>query len=310
MLRKGVLVLALGLLSTPGHATPPAREAAFWAGLDPAAERAPAQGVHALRPALEGRVRIEGGSFVMGSTPVDMARALELCRKEILGDRCDLRYFENQHPAHDVSLSAYAIDQREVRVDEYARCVSAGACGPPSFSPGDARFDRPALPITHVSWEDARAYCAWTGGRLPTEAEWEFAARGTTSREFPWGDVYNPHLCNHGALAGDVTDGTDGFVGLAPVGSFPDGATPRRIVDMAGNVAEWVSDYYDSDPDTAGYPPGSQNNPTGPASGIQHVIRGGSYMDGAAWMRAASRGRMDLIVDAADVGIRCAANAS
>jgi formylglycine-generating enzyme len=308
----GVFVLALILTSATSRAGRPASVGAFWAGLDPATETAPTQGVRALRPALGGRVRIEGGSFVMGSTPADLERVLEQCRKEVLGVECEALVveFQNQEPAHDVSLSPYAIDQREVRVDEYARCVSSGACNPPSFSPGDARFDRPALPITHVRWDDARAYCTWAGGRLPTEAEWEFAARGTTSREYPWGNVYNPHLCNHGAFAPDDTDGTDGFIGLAPVGSFPDGATPRLIVDMAGNVAEWVSDYYERDLEThLGYPPGSQNNPTGPTSGVEHVIRGGSYIEGAAWMRAAWRGATEL-VDSPHVGIRCAGNAS
>jgi formylglycine-generating enzyme required for sulfatase activity len=304
-------VLALVLTSATGHAGRPSPAEGFWSGLDRATERAPADGIVALRPPLGGRIRIEGGSFVMGSTPADLERVLEQCRKEVLGGRCEevVREFQDEQPAHDVSLSAYAIDQREVRVDEYARCVSAGACNPPSFAPGDARFDRPFLPVTHVRWDDARAYCAWAGGRLPTEAEWEFAARGTTSREYPWGDSYNPRLCNHGALAPDPTDGTDGFIGLAPVGSFPDGATPRRIVDMAGNVSEWVSDYYDRDPETGfGYPLGSQYNPTGPSSGIGHVVRGGSYLTGAAWMRGAWRGTIDL-VDAPHIGIRCAANA-
>jgi formylglycine-generating enzyme required for sulfatase activity len=264
---------------------------------------------------------MEGGSFVMGSTPADLERVMEQCRREVPFGLCEaiVREFQSQQPAHDVALSAYAIDQREVRVDEYARCVSAGACNPPSFSPGDARFDRPYFPVTHVRWEDARSYCAWAGGRLPTEAEWEFSARGTTSREYPWGEVYNPHLCNHGTLEPDVvdhlplvtgTDDSDGFSGLAPVGSFPDGATPRRVVDLAGNVAEWVADFYEVDHETGfGYPLGSQNNPTGPTSGVEHVIRGGSYAHGAAWMRSAWRGTTEL-VDSPHVGIRCAASSS
>jgi formylglycine-generating enzyme len=247
----------------------------------------------------------------MGATPAELERVLEQCRKEVLSGHCELfvRAFQDEQPAHEVSLSPYALDQREVRVDEYARCVATGSCNPPSFTPGDPRFDRPSLPVSHVTWEDAHAYCAWAGGRLPTEAEWEFAARGAGAHEYPWGDVYNPHLCNHGALAPDETDGTDGFVGLAPVGSFPDGATPSHIVDMAGNVSEWVSDYYDSDPETRfGYTPGSQNNPTGPttSTGHGHVIRGGSYIQGAPWMRAAWRGNGDFA--SPDVGIRCAAN--
>jgi formylglycine-generating enzyme required for sulfatase activity len=313
-LLRGALVFALaaGLVSTTSHARRPARAADFWAGLDQARERALAGGVLALRPPLGGRVRVAAGSFVMGSSPDELGLVLEQCRKEILSGFCEdaLREFQNQLPAHDVSLSAYMIDQREVRVDEYARCVAAGACNPPSFAPGDARFDRAPFPVTHVRWEDARAYCAWAGGRLPTEAEWEFAARGSGDRQYPWGNVFNPHLCNHGALAPDDTDGSDGFTGLAPVGSFPDGATPSHLMDMAGNVAEWVSDYYEPDPETRmGYPPGSQSNPTGPTTGVEHVIRGGSYANGAAWMRAAWRGSTDLVASP-HIGVRCAGNAS
>jgi formylglycine-generating enzyme required for sulfatase activity len=254
-------------------------------------------------------VWIEGGSFVMGATPTDLDRTKAMCRKEVFGAHCEdiTRGFQDEEPAHEVSLSGYAIDQREVRVDEYARCVSAGACALPSFTPGDPRFDRPSFPVTHVRWQDAKAYCAWAGGRLPTEAEWEFAARGSSSREFPWGEVYNGHLCNHGSFAPDEAVAPVRIVGLAPVGSFPDGATPRRLVDMAGNVSEWVADFYDRNPETGfGYVPGSQNNPTGPTSGVEHVIRGGSFADGTAWMRAAWRGTIPL-VDSPHVGIRCAA---
>jgi formylglycine-generating enzyme required for sulfatase activity len=250
----------------------------------------------------------------MGSSPADLEEAMAECRKELLGIVCDgravLEWFEAEAPAHEVFLSAYEIDTREVRVDEYLRCVSAGTCAAPSFSPGDSRFDRSSFPVTHIRWDDANAYCGWTGGRLPTEAEWEFAARGSSSRTYAWGELYNPRLCNHGALAQDDTDGTDGFVGLAPVASFPDGATPLGVFDMAGNAAEWVSDYYDVDPTTGlGYPNASQTNPIGPASGAFHVVRGGSYLDGAAWMRAASRRRADG-AGSPTVGFRCAADAT
>jgi formylglycine-generating enzyme len=250
---------------------------------------------------------------MMGSTDADVGRADEQCRREVQGVLCEEEErfsFRSEGPAHMVSLSPYSIDQTEVRVDDYARCVSAGACGPPGFSASDPRFDRPALPVTHVRWEDAKAYCTWAGGRLPTEAEWEFAARGSSSREYPWGQIYNPHLCNHGALAPDETngtDGSDGFVGLAPIGSFRDGATPERLVDMAGNVSEWVADFYERDEHGQGYPSASQLNPRGPATGAVHVVRGGSFMRGAAWMRGAWRGWIELL-DAPDVGFRCAAD--
>jgi sulfatase modifying factor 1 len=305
-----VFVLALALLPTTSHAGRSVPAASFWVGLDPAGEHAPTFGLHAVRPPLGGRVRIEGGSFMMGSTEADVERATEQCRQEVEGVLCDEEdrfSFRDEGPAHMVSLSPYLIDQTEVRVDEYARCVSTGACSPPDFSARDPRFERPPFPVTHVRWEDANAYCAWAGGRLPTEAEWEFAARGSSSREYPWGEIYNPHLCNHGALAPDETDGSDGFVGLSPVGSFRDGKTPERLVDMAGNVREWVADFYELDEHGMGFPNASQVNPKGPSTGTSHVLRGGSYMDGAAWMRGAWRGKIDVLA-APNVGFRCAAD--
>lgn len=302
------------LVSATVQAKRPPKAELWWAGLDPPSERAPARGVQAVRPAVGGRAWVAGGSFTMGSSLSDIEQAMAACRREVLGILCDERtfaLFKAEAPAHEVALSPYEIDRREVRVDEYLRCVSAGTCAAPTFLPGDPRFDRPSLPVTHVRWDDASAYCAWAGGRLPTEAEWEFAARGPSSRTYPWGELYNPRICNHGAFADDDTDGMDGFFGLAPVASFPDGATPLGIVDMAGNAAEWVSDYYDiPDPTTHfGYPNASQINPTGPATGIFHVVRGGSYVDGAAWTRAASRRYADS-TGSPTVGFRCAANAT
>jgi sulfatase modifying factor 1 len=309
--------LAGVLLATASLARRPATPESFWTGLDPATERAPARGIRALHSPLGGRIHIEGGSFVMGASATDVSRADDQCAQEMYGMRCtDHDRFRDEEPAHMVSLSSYAIDQTEVRVEDYERCVSAGVCSPPAFSPGDPRFDRPSLPITHVTWEDGVTYCAWAGGRLPTEAEWEFAARGSASRDYPWGQVYNSYLCNHGAFAPDETDGSDGFVGLAPVGSFRDGATPEGLVDMAGNVSEWVLDFYDPDEHTGfGYPNASQHNPKGPPTGVEHVIRGGSYLQGAAWMRTAWRGVAQnqpglRLLAAADVGFRCASDAA
>jgi formylglycine-generating enzyme len=296
---------------------------AFWAGLDSAGPTAPAAGVRALRAPLGGgRIRIEGGTFVMGSSPVDISRADEMCMRDHHGVPCpDHITFLPEGPAHMVTLSPFAIDQTEVRVEDYGRCVSSGECSPPGFAPGDPMFDRPDLPVSSVSWEDAKAYCIWAKGRLPTEAEWEFAARGASSRAFPWGETYNSHLCNHGSsvmrfFAGVLmgssftdSDGSDGFLGLAPVGSFRDGATPQGLVDMAGNVAEWVADFWEP-PDNEhgfGYPNASQYNPKGPQTGVTHVVRGGSYLQGSASMRAAWRGTLSFVT-APDVGFRCASD--
>jgi formylglycine-generating enzyme required for sulfatase activity len=279
------------------------------AGLAAPTTHAQARGVIVLRPPVEGRVRVLGSTFRMGSTTLDLRRALALCQREVRSNLCDedfvTRPLRAELVQHDVTVFTFDLDRTEVTVRAYRRCVEAGACAPPGIQPGDPRFDRPELPVTFVRWEDSVAFCTWAGGRLPTEAEWEYAARGIEGREFPWGDFYNAHLSNHGSFAQDETDATDGFSGLAPVGSFPDGATPLGLLDMAGNASEWVSDLWDVDDNGFGYPPASAVNPKGPANGVGHVLRGGSFADGAAWVRAAARGRM-LDLRSPTTGFRCA----
>jgi formylglycine-generating enzyme required for sulfatase activity len=287
-----------------------------------------------LRRAPEGRVHIGGGSFTMGATPIEMAAGLELCKKEPLGRvlvpvfdqhgqpvydaagqlqkqwlHCRPLRFEAEGVAHRVTLSSFSIDRTEVRVGDYMRCVSTGACGAPGFASGDTRFANADFPVVLVTWDDARDYCKFAGGRLPTEAEWEYAARGAGGRIFPWGNLYNPHLANHGSIALDPTDATDGFAGLAPVGSIRDGMTPLGLLDMAGNAAEWVADEVDPDPSETvplAYGPAPQVNPRA-AGGARRIVRGGSYMRGADAMRATSRTLALATRRMADVGFRCAA---
>jgi formylglycine-generating enzyme required for sulfatase activity len=246
----------------------------------------------------------------MGSSPLDVKRAEVACQSEPLGAHCDdedlRRQFLAEAPAHEVTLSPYAIDRTEVTVAAYSRCVAAEVCPPTTQGAHDPRFDLPSLPVTFVGWDAAVTFCTWAKGRLPTEAEWEFAARGAEERQYPWGNIYNSHLSNHGSFAADPTDSSDGFAGLAPVGSFIDGATPQGVMDLAGNVSEWVHDTFQVDEKGFGYDVASQVNPTGPKSGSVHIVRGGSYEKGAPWMRSTSR---DISFGpSATVGFRCVAD--
>jgi formylglycine-generating enzyme required for sulfatase activity len=287
--------------------------------LRPEPEGQVADGVVALRPPPTGQVLL-AGTFTMGSTIPELARAQGLCRKEPLGDAvnrgqeraCELSHFELELPPHQVTLSPYYLDRTEVRVADYDQCVAAGACDPPGFTRGDRHFDRPEFPVTLVTIEQAASYCEWRHGRLPTEAEWEFAARGASGRTFPWGNLYNPHLANHGSRALDDTDATDGFEGLAPVGSFPDGATPTGIHDLAGNVAEWVADRpsivfpKNADPTLERYPATPQVDPT-VKGGPFRIVRGGAYTRGAYELRGADRTLLlTNLLRATWIGFRCA----
>jgi formylglycine-generating enzyme len=279
------LALALFCLAPDGAARVPTRAQV---PVPPVEEASTSGGVLALRTPGPDRILLREGTFSMGSNAVEIVLTRKLCAVEPMGRECPEHLFANEYPAHEVYLSAVWIDRTEVTVDQYRRCVSAGHCLEPPYASGAQRFDRPGLPVVMVTWFDAAAFCAWAGGRLPTEAEWERAAKGVSGRRYPWGDLWNGTILNHGKFAWDELDATDGFVELAPVASFPDGRTPDGFHDLAGNAEEWVADYY-----SPNYPETSIINPRGPTAGEERVVRGGGYVHGRPFVRASSR-RHDL----------------
>lgn len=267
----------------------------------PTAELATDTGLALLRTPGSEQVLVRSGTFTMGSSDEDFSRALGLCRAEPRRDECKEEWFAPEQTAHEVFLSDFWLDRTEVTVARYRRCVVAGRCALPPFADGAERFDRPELPVVLVTWSDAARFCAWAGGRLPTEAEWERAARGLAGRRYPWGNVYNPFLSNHGAFALEELDGRDGFLELAPVGSFPYGRSPEGIDDLAGNVKEWVADWFAPE-----YPKADAADPRGPDQGDLRVVRGGSYLHGRPWLRGASRDHERPGERAPWLGFRCA----
>ena len=193
--------------------------------------------------------------------------------------------FKDERPIHTVYLDSYYIDKYEVTNVLYEACVNDGACSPPQNSGlgtrssyyGNSQYSN--YPVIYVDWYQSNTYCEWRDSRLPTEAEWEKAARGINEYNYPWG---NDFQCRNGnfddiqGLNGYIIPGgpnCDGFEDTAPVGSFGSGKSPFGIYDMAGNIWEWVSDLYDGNY----YLESSYQDPQGPSSGNGQVIRGGAW---------------------------------
>jgi len=232
----------------------------------------------------------------------------------------DPHMFADETPRRKVRLSAYYMYRTEVTVAQYRRfCTATGRQMPPEpirpvhGSRVPWKWDD-RHPIVNVTWRDAKAYADWAGAALPTEAEWEKAARGGDRRIFPWGDAWPPPQ-----QAGNFADSTfgaanlcpkfpvdactDGFVFTAPAGAFA--ANPYGVYDMAGNAAEWCADWYDA----AYYRSAPGRNPAGPVSGVWRVVRGGSWYDGSPGsLRVARRGdyfHLPVGASSCVVGFRC-----
>ena len=191
--------------------------------------------------------------------------------------------YSNEQPIHTVELDAFEIAKYPVTNRQYACFVAAAHRKPPSHWGGPTPPDGLRThPVVHVSWKDAAAFCVWLGEqenatiRLPTEAEWEKAARGTDGRTYPWEGPFDKTLCNMGET---------GTGGTSPVGIFPAGESPYEVAEMAGNVWEWVNDRYDK----KYYSISPAKNPQGPAKGERCVLRGGSWGYIDHYVRSASR---------------------
>jgi sulfatase modifying factor 1 len=241
------------------------------------------------------------GATTMGSIAEELTQALEHARTEPGGAAVRDDEFDDELAPHPVQLDTFAIDRLEVTSGDYDRCAERGRCARRPIAAGGERLRQPDLPATLVTWSDASRYCEVVGGRLPTEAEWERAARGLGGRRYPWGNVFDTHRLNGGRLGLVPMEEADGFAELAPVGSFPSGATPSGVHDLAGNAEEWVADWY-----APQYPEATEFNPRGPEQGDERVIRGGSYAHGGAWTRGAARSHDVPTARRAWRGFRCA----
>jgi formylglycine-generating enzyme required for sulfatase activity len=242
---------------------------------------------------------VPSGEFIMGASDADQ-----------LAD-------EDEKPQHKVYLNAFWLDQTEVTNEEYARCMTDGICQPEiyettalTYIPYSVHPDFKEYPALIYIADDAAAYCKWAGRRLPTEAEWEKAARGTDGRIYPWGNILDCGLANYYTCENiPVYDpngprcGYSSYCRTLRVDSFPGGASPYGILNMSGNVWEWVSDWYS----TEYFLNSPQENPQGPDSGDFRVRKGGGAVSLAKDLRVSSRasGKGEHYFDG-QMGFRCA----
>jgi formylglycine-generating enzyme required for sulfatase activity len=225
-------------------------------------------------------VYIPAGWFWMGCAPKDK--------------QCD----NDEKPYHRVYLSAYYIDKNDVTADAYAQCVNSGACTVSDTRSGcnygvKGKGDNP---INCVTWDQANTYCLWVGKRLPTEAEWEKAARGTDGRIYPWGNTWDcKKCCNSVKPCKHET--------TCPVGSYSKYTSPYGVMDMIGNVANWTRDWYDEHY----YEKSPYKNPQGPESGKEFVVRGGSWSVCVTNnLRTSNRNGVIPLRSSRGIGFRCA----
>jgi formylglycine-generating enzyme required for sulfatase activity len=229
-----------------------------------------------------GMVKIPAGKFWMG------------CNEKV-----DTQCLDREKPGRTVSVDAFQIDTTEVTVKAYRSCVESGKCSDKGLTTyNSCNWDKPGRddhPVNCVTWNQARTYCEAVGKRLPTEAEWEKAARGEKDWTYPWGNEWDKTKAN-------TEEGGKG--GTVAVGSYDLGVSPDGVHDMAGNVLEWVQDWYAADY----YQKGPDRKPTGPNSGKQRSVRGGSWAYGQRAARVAYRLRLTSGDIYGFIGFRCASS--
>ncbi len=232
------------------------------------------------------QVYVPAGEFLMGSK-----------------DNDPLAFLQDEKPQRKIYLDAFWIDQTEVTNKQYQLCVASGQCTSleRKFSGYIDSYhnnsDFADFPVMYVDWYQANDYCEWAGRRLPTEAEWEKASRGTDGFIYPWGDnPPDPSMLNYNQ---DFNDGS-----TTRVGSYPAGASPFGALDMSGNVSEWVADWYDEE----FYQTAPGRNPQGPSLGEKRVIRGGSFSSAEWILRCAGRSSQGPDEYYRGVGFRCASS--
>jgi len=232
----------------------------------------------------------------------------------IIGDETSEK--NNEKPARRITLDSFYIDETEVTNGAYAQCVDAAACPRPARAGssyyqsyfGNPDFDD--YPVINVSWYNADTFCQWRGARLPSEAEWEYAASynpvENVKTKFPWGDTFDGNLLNFCDVNCQRDDRgaewDDGFRDTAPVASYPGGRSPKGVYDMLGNVMEWVGDWYDF----RAYRDITETNPRGPIEGEFKSLRGGSWFTPPGSLGNTLRDNLDPTVAQSTLGFRCA----
>ncbi len=220
----------------------------------------------------------------------------------------------NEEPVHQVYLDTYYIDKYEVSNFHYKACVNANKCTPPYYTNSktrdryysDSAFDN--YPVVFVDWYMAKSYCEWRGAQLPSEAQWEKAARGENGQMYPWGNTFDGtrvNFCDKNCPEG-IADMNfdDGYVDTSPTGSYENGKSPYGVYDLAGNVWEWVADWYSE----RYYENSSLSNPLGPELGEDRVLRGGAANYYFSFTRSSARYSHKPVNSYSYVGFRCAMN--